>query len=187
MQVYFNYCFSPFSSTALVLITSNRVSVCTQVAKPETLDHLDIFVYCYFLNSCFCNSWKYNQIRGSIYYVSRISSFLSISDHSAPLSGLLTRRQNAWSQDGGNMRVITNKVNRWPVSRSAWARFVLFSYTALCRVFWFFKTKYNYTSCITEQVYTEIYLFYSCNFFIHLYSYYQYIYWKHWSENRQPG
>ena len=86
MQVYFNYCFSPFSSTALVLITYNRVSVCTQVAKPETLDHLDIFVYCYFLNSCFCNSWKYNQIRGSIYYVSRISSFLSISDHSAPFT-----------------------------------------------------------------------------------------------------
>ena len=28
------------------------------------------------------------------------------------LSGLLARRQNAWSQDGGNMRVIANGVNR---------------------------------------------------------------------------
>ena len=28
------------------------------------------------------------------------------------LSGLLARRQNAWSQDGGNMRVIANRVNR---------------------------------------------------------------------------
>ena len=28
------------------------------------------------------------------------------------LSGLLARRQNAWSQDGGNMRVIANEVNR---------------------------------------------------------------------------
>ena len=28
------------------------------------------------------------------------------------LSGLLARRQNAWSQDGGNMRVIGNGVNR---------------------------------------------------------------------------
>ena len=27
------------------------------------------------------------------------------------LSGLLARRQNAWSQDGGNMRVIANGVN----------------------------------------------------------------------------
>ena len=27
-------------------------------------------------------------------------------------SGLLARRQNAWSQDGGNMRVIANGVNR---------------------------------------------------------------------------
>ena len=28
------------------------------------------------------------------------------------LSGLLARRRNAWSQDGGNMRVIANGVNR---------------------------------------------------------------------------
>ena len=28
------------------------------------------------------------------------------------LSGLLARRQNAWSQDGGNMRVIAKGVNR---------------------------------------------------------------------------
>ena len=28
------------------------------------------------------------------------------------LSGLLARRQNAWSQDGGNMSVIANGVNR---------------------------------------------------------------------------
>ena len=28
------------------------------------------------------------------------------------LSGLLAQRQNAWSQDGGNMRVIANGVNR---------------------------------------------------------------------------
>ena len=28
------------------------------------------------------------------------------------LSGLLARRQNAWSQDGGNIRVIANGVNR---------------------------------------------------------------------------
>ena len=28
------------------------------------------------------------------------------------LSGLLARRQNAWSQNGGNMRVIANGVNR---------------------------------------------------------------------------
>ena len=28
------------------------------------------------------------------------------------LSGLLARRQNAWLQDGGNMRVIANGVNR---------------------------------------------------------------------------
>ena len=28
------------------------------------------------------------------------------------LSGLLARRQNAWSQDGGNMRVIANGANR---------------------------------------------------------------------------
>ena len=28
------------------------------------------------------------------------------------LSGLLARRQKAWSQDGGNMRVIANRVTR---------------------------------------------------------------------------
>ena len=49
------------------------------------------------------------------------------------LSGLLTRRQNAWSQDGGNMRVIANGVNRGPVSRSTFC-FCLFWYVALCRV-----------------------------------------------------
>ena len=41
------------------------------------------------------------------------------------LSGLLARRQNAWSQDGGNMRVIANGVNRGPVSRSACEPFAL--------------------------------------------------------------
>ena len=61
------------------------------------------------------------------------------------LSGLLARRQNAWSQDGGNMRVIANGVNRWPVSRSACGPFGLFWYVALCRVVWCFKTNYNYT------------------------------------------
>ena len=41
------------------------------------------------------------------------------------LSGLLARHQNAWSQDGGNMRVIANGVNRWPVSRLACGPFAL--------------------------------------------------------------
>ena len=34
-----------------------------------------------------------------------------MSDIDIYLSGLLARRQNAWSQDGGNMRVIANGVN----------------------------------------------------------------------------
>ena len=39
-----------------------------------------------------------------------ISVFVGVID--IYLSGLLARRQNAWSQDDGNMRVIANGVNR---------------------------------------------------------------------------
>ena len=46
--------------------------------------------------------------------ISKPSRYISQRRHSIDiyLSGLLARRQNAWSQDGGNMRVIANGVNR---------------------------------------------------------------------------
>ena len=42
----------------------------------------------------------------------KVSVCLFISTIDIYLSGLLARRQNAWSQDGGNMRVMANGVNR---------------------------------------------------------------------------
>ena len=44
--------------------------------------------------------------------VPRCLSTLLVPSIDIYLSGLLARRQNAWSQDGGNMRVIANGVNR---------------------------------------------------------------------------
>ena len=65
--------------------------------------------------------------------------------HILTVSGLLARRQNAWSQDGGNMRVIANGVNRRLVSRSACGRFFLvLVYRVMPRIL-IFQAKYNYT------------------------------------------
>ena len=52
--------------------------------------------------------WKHSgKLRKHTLKIS--SRFIAIDIY---LSGLLARRQNAWSQDGGNMRVIANGVNR---------------------------------------------------------------------------
>ena len=72
------------------------------------------------------------------------------------LSGLLARCQ----MRGHKMAEITS-------IKIGLRRFVLFWYTTLGRVFWFFKTKYNYTR--PKFPYFTV---------VSLYSYYQYIYWK---------
>ena len=56
------------------------------------------------------------------------------------LSGLLARCQNAWSQDGGNMRVIANGIDHWPTLNSACGRF-LFCFVCFFRVIWVFQDK----------------------------------------------
>ena len=56
------------------------------------------------------------------------------------LSGLLARCQNAWSQDGGNMRVIANGIDHWPALSSACGRF-LFCFVCFFRVIWIFQDK----------------------------------------------
>ena len=46
--------------------------------------------------------WKGTELEG-LFMIKHIDIYLS---------GLLARRQKAWSQDGGNMRVIANRVSR---------------------------------------------------------------------------
>ena len=67
------------------------------------------------------NISDYIQYYSRIFFKNVFCSFLFSLQHGGQirsssidiyLSGLLARRQNAWSQDGGNMRVIANGVNR---------------------------------------------------------------------------
>ena len=77
------------------------------------------------------------------------------------LSGLLARRQNAWSQDGGNMRVIANGVNRCqyqdrPAGLLLW--FVLVCRVIMPRSLMF--QNYNYTR--PKVPYVTVVSLYSC-------------------------
>ena len=55
---------------------------------------------------------NYNKNLTQVYNVAPLLHCACCSTIDIYLSGLLARRQNAWSQDGGNMRVIANEVNR---------------------------------------------------------------------------
>ena len=59
-----------------------------------------------------CDSWRHSRALRIYHW------------HILTVSGLLARYQNTWSQDGGNMRVIANGIDHWPVLCLACGRFL---------------------------------------------------------------
>ena len=81
-----------------------------------------------------------HHVSDGIYLGNKQIKMAGVSNTDIYLSGLLARCQNAWSQDGGNMRVIANGIDHWPALSSACVRF-LFCFVCFFRVIWVFQDK----------------------------------------------